>query len=105
MDVSSIGPCFYGNLQRLRARKASLAELQSMHSENHVRLYGRPSQRKAGMEKKDSGRAFVQLSCGGVGVDRDTYWNDAHTSNASRMVREIPGSRGEGGISPFFAEN
>ena len=58
-----------------------------MHSENHVRLYGRPSQRKAGSEKKDSGRAFVQLGCGGVGVDRDTYWNDTHTSNASRMVR------------------
>jgi len=58
-----------------------------MHSENHVRLYGRPSQRNAGREKKDNGRAFVQLGCGGVGVDRDTYWNDTHTSNASRMVR------------------
>ena len=40
-------------LQRLRARKASLAELQAMHSENHVRLYGRPSQRKPGQDKKD----------------------------------------------------
>lgn len=75
-------------LQRLRARKASLAELQTIHSENHVKLYGRPSQRRQGQEKKDTGRAFVQLSCGGSGVDRDTYWNDAHTSNASRMVRE-----------------
>ena len=38
--------------QRLRARKASLAELQAIHSENHVRLYGRPSQRKPGQDKK-----------------------------------------------------
>ena len=33
-------------------------------------------------------------------MDRDTYWNDAHTSNASRMVREGGGdgkSKREGG--------
>ena len=38
--------------QRLRARKASMAELQAIHSENHVRLYGRSSQRKPGQERK-----------------------------------------------------
>ena len=38
--------------QRLRARKASLAELQALHSDNHVRLYGRSSQRKVGSDKK-----------------------------------------------------
>ena len=65
-----------------------MAELQSIHSENHVRLYARPTQRKVGGEKKDSGRAFIQLSCGGVGVDRDTYWNEHHTSNTARMVSE-----------------
>jgi hypothetical protein len=74
--------------QRLKARKASMAELQSIHSENHVRLYARPTQRKPGVEKKDSGRAFIQLSCGGMGVDRDTYWNEQHTSNTARMVWE-----------------
>lgn len=73
-------------LQRLRARKATVQELQTIHSENHVRLYGRSTQRRPGQEKKEMGRAFVQLSCGGSGVDRDTYWNEAHTSNASRMV-------------------
>ena len=65
-----------------------MAELQSIHSENHVRLYARPTQRKPGVEKKDSGRAFIQLSCGGLGVDRDTYWNEQHTSNTARMVSE-----------------
>ncbi|XP_064401979.1 histone deacetylase 4-like [Halichondria panicea] len=74
------------NCRRLRARKSSLAELQSIHSENHVRLYGRPSQRKPGQERKDPSRTFVPLTCGGVGVDRDTYWNDSHTSNAARMA-------------------
>ena len=39
-------------LQRLRARKASLAELQALHSDNHVKLYGRSSQRKPGQDKK-----------------------------------------------------
>ena len=76
--------------QRLKARKASMAELQSIHSENHVRLYARPTQRRPGVEKKDSGRAFIQLSCGGLGVDRDTYWNEHHTSNTARMVRIGP---------------
>lgn len=73
---------------RLRARKASLAELQTLHSENHVRLYGRPNKLKTSQDKKDVAgmRAFVQISCGGVGVDTDTYWNDQHTSNAARMA-------------------
>jgi len=57
-----------------------------MHSENHVRLYGRPSQRKPGQDKKDPCRAFIQLPCGGMGVDQDTYWNETHTSNAARMA-------------------
>ena len=51
MDIPfSLSPSL--STQRLRARKASLAELQAIHSENHVRLYGRPSQRKPGQDKK-----------------------------------------------------
>ena len=26
------------------------------------------------------------LKCGGVGVDADTYWNEAHTGNAARYA-------------------
>ncbi|KAK7884799.1 hypothetical protein WMY93_027922 [Mugilogobius chulae] len=33
-----------------------------------------------------SQRMFVMLPCGGVGVDNDTIWNEAHTSTASRMA-------------------
>ena len=50
--LRSITTCYFSYLQRLRARKASLAELQTLHSENHVRLYGRPSQRKPGQDRK-----------------------------------------------------
>ena len=37
--------------------------------------------------RTDPCRAFIQLPCGGMGVDQDTYWNETHTSNAARMVR------------------
>ena len=79
--------CLPAHSQRLRARKASLAELQSLHSENHVKLYGRPNKLKTSQDKKGihsqcscstavsvtssdmaGMRAFVQLSCGGAGV-------------------------------------
>lgn len=72
--------------RRLRARKASLAELQALHSENHVKLYGRSSQRKLGQDKKDPSRAFIQMTCQGIGVDQDTYWNEQHTSNSAKMA-------------------
>jgi len=31
-------------------------------------------------------KAFVQLPCGGLGVDADTTWNDLHTAPAARMA-------------------
>uniref|UniRef100_A0A8C9Q0M7 Histone deacetylase n=1 Tax=Spermophilus dauricus TaxID=99837 RepID=A0A8C9Q0M7_SPEDA len=75
----------------LRGRKASLEELQSVHSERHVLLYGtNPLSRL----KLDNGklegllaqRMFVMLPCGGVGVDTDTIWNELHSSNAARWA-------------------
>ncbi|XP_012588310.1 PREDICTED: histone deacetylase 7 isoform X2 [Condylura cristata] len=75
----------------LRGRKASLEELQAVHSERHVLLYGtNPLSRL----KLDNGklpgllaeRMFVMLPCGGVGVDTDTIWNELHSSNAARWA-------------------
>ncbi|XP_058512080.1 histone deacetylase 7 isoform X2 [Ochotona princeps] len=75
----------------LRGRKASLEELQSVHSERHVLLYGtNPLSRL----KLDDGklaelleqRMFVMLPCGGLGVDTDTVWNELHSSNAARWA-------------------
>uniref|UniRef100_A0A8L0DTX2 Histone deacetylase n=1 Tax=Oncorhynchus mykiss TaxID=8022 RepID=A0A8L0DTX2_ONCMY len=80
-----------GQCETIRGRKATLEELQSVHSERHVLLYGtNPLNRLKLDNRKLSGilsqRMFVMLPCGGVGVDNDTIWNESHTSTASRMA-------------------
>ncbi|XP_037702451.1 histone deacetylase 7 isoform X2 [Choloepus didactylus] len=75
----------------LRGRKASLEELQSVHSERHALLYGtNPLSRLKLDNGKLAGllaqRMFVMLPCGGVGVDTDTIWNELHSSNAARWA-------------------
>ncbi|XP_027629030.1 histone deacetylase 4 [Tupaia chinensis] len=69
----------------IRGRKATLEELQTVHSEAHTLLYGtNPLNR----QKLDSSltSAFVRLPCGGVGVDSDTIWNEVHSSGAARLA-------------------
>ncbi|XP_070597141.1 histone deacetylase 7 isoform X7 [Erythrolamprus reginae] len=75
----------------LRGRKATLEELQSVHTERHVLLYGtNPLSRLKLDNGKLAGilsqRMFVMLPCGGVGVDSDTIWNEMHSSNAARWA-------------------
>ncbi|KAG8129680.1 putative Histone deacetylase protein [Naja naja] len=75
----------------LRGRKATLEELQSVHTERHVLLYGtNPLSRLKLDNGKLAGilsqRMFVMLPCGGVGVDSDTIWNELHSSNAARWA-------------------
>ncbi|XP_067360202.1 histone deacetylase 7-like isoform X2 [Channa argus] len=77
--------------ERIRSRKATLEELQSVHSEKHVLLFGtNPLNRLKLDSRKLSGilsqRFFVMLPCGGVGVDIDTIWNEVHTSAAARIA-------------------
>ncbi|XP_051568551.1 histone deacetylase 4-like isoform X3 [Myxocyprinus asiaticus] len=68
----------------IRGRKASLEELQTVHSEAHVMLYGTNPLR----QKLDSSviSMFVRLPCGGIGVDSDTIWNEVHSSSAARLA-------------------
>ncbi|XP_031824637.1 histone deacetylase 4 [Sarcophilus harrisii] len=71
--------------QCIRGRKATLEELQTVHSEAHALLYGtNPLNR----QKLDSSLTsmFVRLPCGGVGVDSDTIWNEVHSSGAARLA-------------------
>ncbi|KAM8868255.1 histone deacetylase 7-like isoform 1-T2 [Synchiropus picturatus] len=71
----------------IRSRKATLEELQSVHSEAHVHLYG--TNRLRTDNPKVAGASLqpvVKLLCGGVGVDDDTVWNELHTSAASRIA-------------------
>ncbi|CAK6963669.1 histone deacetylase 4 isoform X2 [Scomber scombrus] len=68
----------------IRGRKASLEELQTVHSEAHVMLYGtNPLRQKLDCSVSPM---FVRLPCGGVGVDSDTIWNEVHSSSAARLA-------------------
>lgn len=70
---------------RLRSRKATQEELQSVHTESHVTLFGANQLNRQKMDT--SNRAlFVRLACGGVGVDLDTTWNVDHTAIAARTA-------------------
>uniref|UniRef100_A0A674AXP0 Histone deacetylase n=1 Tax=Salmo trutta TaxID=8032 RepID=A0A674AXP0_SALTR len=73
-----------GKCECIRGRKASLEELQTVHSEAHILLYGTNPLR----QKLDSSvtPVFVRLPCGGVGVDSDTIWNEVHSSSAARLA-------------------
>ncbi|XP_069509291.1 histone deacetylase 7 isoform X3 [Ambystoma mexicanum] len=75
----------------IRGRKATLEELQSVHSERHVLLYGTNPLNRLKLDNRKlagilSQRMFVMLPCGGVGVDSDTIWNELHSSNAARWA-------------------
>ncbi|KAM7006401.1 histone deacetylase 7-like isoform 2-T3 [Tautogolabrus adspersus] len=77
--------------ERVRSRKATLEELQSVHSEKHVLLFGTNPLNRLKLDSRKltgilSQRIFVMLPCGGVGVDIDTVWNELHTSAASRIA-------------------
>ncbi|XP_063069547.1 histone deacetylase 4 isoform X2 [Engraulis encrasicolus] len=73
-----------GKCECIRGRKATLEELQTVHSEAHVMLYGTNPLR----QKLDSSVTpmFVRLPCGGIGVDSDTIWNEVHSSSAARLA-------------------
>ncbi|XP_028308725.1 histone deacetylase 7 [Gouania willdenowi] len=80
-----------GQCESIRGRKATLEELQSVHTERHVLLYGTNPLNRLKLDNCKlagilSQRMFVMLPCGGVGVDNDTIWNESHTSTASRMA-------------------
>lgn len=72
-----------GRCDKLRSRKASQEELQTVHSENHALMFGSNQlNRRADSSKVN----FVRLPCGGIGVDSDTTWNEQHTAAAARMA-------------------
>ncbi|XP_055636355.1 histone deacetylase 4 isoform X3 [Toxorhynchites rutilus septentrionalis] len=69
---------------KLRSRKATQEELQTVHTEAHSLVFGT---NQINRQKVDTSRvSFVRLACGGVGVDLDTTWNEHHTAAAARMA-------------------
>uniref|UniRef100_A0A4X1T2Q0 Histone deacetylase n=1 Tax=Sus scrofa TaxID=9823 RepID=A0A4X1T2Q0_PIG len=79
-----------GKCECIRGRKATLEELQTVHSEAHALLYGtNPLNRQKLDSKKLLGISRSSLSllpCGGVGVDSDTIWSEVHSSGAARLA-------------------
>ncbi|CAL8340683.1 unnamed protein product [Merluccius merluccius] len=73
----------------IRSRKATLEELQSVHSETHVVLYGTNPLNCLKLDNHKLAAILSQLTilpCGGLGTDSDTVWNETHTATASRLA-------------------
>ncbi|KAM3821424.1 histone deacetylase 5 isoform 2-T2 [Vipera latastei] len=77
--------------ERIRGRKATLDEIQAVHSEHHTLLYGTSPLNRQKLDSKKllgplSQKMYAVLPCGGIGVDSDTVWNEMHSSSAVRMA-------------------
>uniref|UniRef100_A0A452VAS3 histone deacetylase n=1 Tax=Ursus maritimus TaxID=29073 RepID=A0A452VAS3_URSMA len=77
--------------ERIQGRKASLEEIQLVHSEHHSLLYGTNPLDGQKLDPRTllgdaSQKFFSSLPCGGLGVDSDTIWNELHSSGAARMA-------------------
>ncbi|KAG2460781.1 HDAC5 deacetylase, partial [Polypterus senegalus] len=66
--------------ERIRGRKATLDEIQTVHSEHHALLYGTSPLNR---QKLDSKKLLGTLT---TKVDSDTVWNEMHSSSAVRMA-------------------
>ncbi|RXN00240.1 Histone deacetylase 5 [Acipenser ruthenus] len=78
--------------KRIQGRKATIDEIQTVHSEHHALFYGTsPLNRQKLDTKKILGKANemregVDLPSFGWQVDSDTVWNEMHSSSAVRMA-------------------
>ncbi|XP_051872895.1 histone deacetylase 4-like [Pristis pectinata] len=80
--------------ERIQGRKATLEELQMVHSEYHSLLFGTNplNRQKLNIRKllahlgSVTQNFFTALPCGGLGVDSDTIWNEMYSSSAACMA-------------------
>ncbi|CAJ0574233.1 unnamed protein product, partial [Mesorhabditis spiculigera] len=94
--------------ERVPTKKASLEALRSVHSSIYVQFFAVSPTACLKMEPSELPlRNFVQLPCGGIGVDSDTYFNDASTQSAARTAAgsliELSAQVAEGKIRNGFA--
>lgn len=72
--------------ERVNARKAPLEMLRMAHSSTYVTFFAVSPTACLKMDPAQLPlRSFVHLQCGGIGVDSDTYFNDANTQLATRI--------------------
>ncbi|VDK42022.1 unnamed protein product, partial [Gongylonema pulchrum] len=73
--------------ERVLARKAPLEMLRTVHAATYVTFFAVSPTACLEMEPSQLPvKSFVQLPCGGIGVDSDTYFNDASTQLAARIA-------------------
>ncbi|XP_060680699.1 histone deacetylase 9-like isoform X4 [Hemiscyllium ocellatum] len=77
--------------EQIRGRKATLEEIQMVHSEYHSLLFGANLLNRQKLDTRKllgsvTQNFFSALPCGGLGVDSDTIWNEMHSSSAARMA-------------------
>ncbi|XP_058862731.1 histone deacetylase 5 isoform X4 [Acipenser ruthenus] len=77
--------------ERIQGRKATIDEIQTVHSEHHALFYGTSPLNRQKLDTKKilgpiSQKMYAVLPCGGIGVDSDTVWNEMHSSSAVRMA-------------------
>uniref|UniRef100_A0A8C4R2Q5 histone deacetylase n=2 Tax=Eptatretus burgeri TaxID=7764 RepID=A0A8C4R2Q5_EPTBU len=74
----------------IAGRKATLNDIQLVHSELHSIRYSTTTQNRNRLDPKGlldvHPTQFLKLPCGGIGIDSDTYWNIAQSGNAARMA-------------------
>lgn len=74
------------------ARRATLEEIQTCHTESHTLVYGTDMINRCSLtgsqelNRESKLGKFCRLDCGGVGVDADTYWNELETPLAVRTA-------------------
>ena len=74
------------------ARRATLEEIQSCHTEQHTLVYGTDMVNLCSLtgsqelHRESRIGKFCRLDCGGVGIDSDTYWNEQETPAAVRTA-------------------
>ncbi|EFO97404.1 CRE-HDA-4 protein [Caenorhabditis remanei] len=101
----------HGHVQRcekVTAKKASLEQLQLVHSQTYTTFF---AVSPTACLKIDANslplKRFLQLPCGGIGVDSDTYFNDASTQTAARLAAgtliELSSQVAEGRLKNGFA--
>ncbi|CAI2357705.1 unnamed protein product [Caenorhabditis sp. 36 PRJEB53466] len=80
----------HGHVQKCEkvvAKKASLEQLQLVHSQTYTTFF---AVSPTACLKIDANslplKRFLQLPCGGIGVDSDTYFNDNSTQTAARLA-------------------
>jgi acetoin utilization deacetylase AcuC-like enzyme len=94
--------------ERIAMRKASLDLLKLVHSPTYVTFFAVSPTACLKLDPSELPlKSFVQLPCGGIGVDSDTYFNDASTQLAIRVavgsLVELASQVAEGKLRNGFA--